>query len=365
MKEFKFITLALLMIYFILFFGACRNNSKSRKPDYSSQNDTNNIIVYIQDSSLYLYEQYRDTNYFVINIPSGFISNTFESISDSVVIIGYEGEHLDSAFLKRTGEPMKCPCSEQDSFVLKGAVGSYDYYQFEYSRVKYKAINIYTKEIWTNKTVDLKLDKSNESNLGIRTTYYNQWGGIMSVKDTVSNCDILTAPPGLNAYNISGRFISRTKSVSGKMVEVSEEGSLYLNENGSSNILLENKFPKWLNKCRNGYLDPDISPDGNWVVFREMASDWEYFGCKLSPKDKGLFEINIQTKELKELIPHNAIHPIYSPVGRYILLSRNQYKCVGDKIVVDIVILDRLSGKLKIIGIGDFYVWMKHKNNSA
>lgn len=351
-RKIKLFVFPLLVICSILAIGACGHNSKSRESYFSIRKDSSNFVAYLHDSALFLYEQNRDTNYFVTHIPSGFISETLESVSDSVVIIGYDGERTDSAFLKKTGEAMKCPCSHDDSAVLRGYVQFDDYVQLEYKQVTYKAINVFTKEVWIYKTVNMRFAKYEKSRLDVRTIFYNQMGDIKKVMDTIVYSNNSTMP--------SARFIFRPKSVDNKMIETAEDGSLLLIENETSTVLLKNKHPMQYNKCQNGFYDPDISPDGNWVVFRKMASNWEAFDCDLVPKDSGVFEMNIKTKELKELIHHNAMHPIYSPGGRYVLLSRNQKRCENDKIVVDVVILDLSINHFTTIGTGDCYVWMNH-----
>ncbi|MEI6348400.1 MAG: hypothetical protein WCP69_10690, partial [Bacteroidota bacterium] len=312
MKKREYLFIPIIMSFFLLLFGECGNRFKSHITDNSYSNDTNNVVVFLKDSSLYLYEQKNDTSYFITNLSSGFNTETLESISDSIIIVGYQGVKADSAFLKRTGEPMKCPCSREDSSVLKGYIQFDDYYQFEYNQIIFKAINVYSKKIWIYKTVDFKLARYSKR-LGVKTKYYNQIGIVVSVKDTITYCDYWQVPSNpSNDYIFNDSFFSETKMVDNKMIEVSREGSLYISENGNSKILLKNEHPCTRNKCSNGYYFPDLSSDGNWVVFREMASDFEYFDCEIIPKDNGIFEINIKTKELKQLVPHNAMHPFYT-----------------------------------------------------
>jgi hypothetical protein len=360
MKRTISILFLFLLLSFCFLFEFCNNNAKKRNINLSFSNDTTNIIVYIKDSSLFIYNQLKDSNIFVKNIENGFILYSTESINDSIVIIGYSGNSTDSAFNKKTGKPMKCPSVECDSFIIRGVVGSEDYKQFTYYSNTYKAINIYTKVMWIFKIIDYKYSGHNDSTREARINYFDRHGKIIAKKDWVNLCQQEWILSGMDEY---GDFEMSTKCVNGRQI-IASGGNLYLRKKDTTEILLQNEHPRQRDKCSNGYYEPDLSPDGNTVVYRKMAGDIEIYPCKTPPKDSGIFEMDIATKEIEELVPQNASYPIYSPGGRFILFLRNRKECKNNALVYEINIFDRLSRKWKAIGIGDNYVWMRPKKKS-
>lgn len=323
--------------------------------------DSNNVLVYVKDSSLYLFNQSKDSTQFIKTLKPRFVRFSLMALSDSVVTIGYYGNNTDSAFSKKDGTPLKCPCSESDSLVLRQVVGSLDYDQFEYEEFIIEAINIYSKKSWIYKTVNLKHSYQNQKPTETKIYCYDFNGKIISIKDSVFptpkwpfSKNPLYMATSMDNYDFNLKYIK------GMHVE-SCDGSLYLCKKDTNELLLMNNNPGHF-KAPPGNYWPDISPDASKVVFIKMAGGFEIYQCETPPKNSGMHEIDIPTRKISTLISQNANYPLYSPGGKYILFLRNLKICKNDRLVYEIDIFDRTTKNITLVGTGDsytFYTWMK------
>lgn len=105
------------------------------------------------------------------------------------------------------------------------------------------------------------------------------------------------------------------------------KGDLYLQTYWRTDILRKNPRNQWRYWSGDGAFDPSLSHDGRKTVFRCLNGQHRNFrDGRVAIGDTGIYELNINTRELKLVIDHYYENPEYSPDDKYLLLyDHNTY----------------------------------------
>lgn len=334
------------MIILIIFLISC--SCKHHAPQ-----KTKDILIFINKQQLFLYNTSEEQIKKITDLKIGFSGHTLQALNDSEILLGYPGILKNYAISKKNNDTMTCPCSEENEIIIKGIVGSDDFLQITERTDTIRTINIYNSKI-KNYQYWHSLKKKSENNTLIEVINFSN-GNTLNHSFLVDSG--IEGFPDIN--KISSVINEKQKTDKCSTVKSSDEGSIYLIAGNSKRLVLKNINPVINCKCRNGYYWPTLSPDEKKIAFVWLLADFRIFGNKTVPADNGLYEINIETNNVRRLVKSNVLCPTYSGSGSFLAYSYYINKMVKDDIQKKIQIIDMKTLNISDIGDGEFYTWIK------
>lgn len=334
------------MILIILLMTQCTLASKRTMPE-----DINNQVIYVVDKEgVFIYDLNTKKTRKIYTTDQYILRNEMRCIQDNFLVVGHQStpfteEREQTVHISQdsfpedentTGNPGNINVPVMDTYLLVTdtfyAVHMDDGRCYKYMTVDYEYIE------------QQKLLKS-------RTILFDQAGTIINENNTIQHEIRMYTSPETIIFtpSIAGaiRGESRSNMVNGIQI-FSSRGSLYLkNENDTVEFLpFDRPFDL---KHMTGYYSPEISGDGKKLVV-------EYMEQFLS-RGSVIVEIDLITREQKELIGYGYFKPKYSPDGQKIIMAKG-HKITKKKTWVNtLYVFDIRTGKKTKIGRGIEYMW--------
>lgn len=324
----------------------------------SGPSDANARIAYFDGTSVFIHDLRSDSSFHLFDPPNTDNIVIIKALDDSTILCGYRGPLIDSVFDAETGENLDE--SEVDYYVFTGIVGSDTEIQFEYYAVTYQAIDVETGFQWHYKTVEHR-GFANDAVLKFRTKTYDRAGNLVSTRDSITDCYGKSQMDWVNYCDPLDHFETYSEIHQGHQIHC-EDGNLSLIEDGREELILKDDQTIFNFRFGNGFVEAALSPDGTYTTYR-LLSGMENYGspCGVRALDKGLYEMNLDTRETITVVEENGWHPSYSPGGGYLLFGRETEKCLDNyRVISDVMILDRSTWTTKSIGRGINFFWL-HK----
>lgn len=351
MLRLRLIFIAALISFFLL---GCKKSTWDK--ELAGGLDDNARIAYFDGKSVFIHDLRSDSSFHLFDPPHTDSIVNISALNDSTILLRYRGAFIDSVFDAETGENLDE--SEVDEYVFKGIVGSDTQIQFEYYPVTYRAFDVETGFQWHYKTVEHR-GFANDAVLKVRTKIYDRSGNLVSLRDSITDC---YGKPGdwVDYCGPLDRYETYSEIYRGRQIHC-EEGNLYLIEEGKEELILKNDHENFDLKFGSGFSEGELSPDGTHAAYRHLSGE-PSFGhpCRMRDQDKGLYEMNLETRETKAVVQKNGWNPSYSPGGGYLLFGRETEKCLDDNygVISDIMVLNRTNWTATSIGKGIGFFWL-------
>jgi hypothetical protein len=102
---------------------------------------------------------------------------------------------------------------------------------------------------------------------------------------------------------------------------ITSQGNLILKTNWRTDTLIRNLRKQWRYWTGDGAYDPSLRYDGSSVVFRCLNGQHRNFADgRVAIGDSGIYELNINTRDIRLVIDRHYENPEYSPDGKFLLL---------------------------------------------
>jgi hypothetical protein len=329
-----------LYILTILLAVQCTSVSNFSKVEISDFD----IVYTVDKEGLYVFDLKTGNENKIYTTDKVFLGEKMEFLNDSILLIGHQSK-LREEEKERLVYSKYLYRADGDSTFITDNPPHKTYDKHVYLTETFFAINLNNSSKHKFKTIDY--EHIEYTTLKIKTTYYDKKGEIKSKQDTTVVC-------GGTSHSYKGitfcdfeRYFSKSEIVNGKQV-FSRRGDLYLTNQKDTTLLLkyEGHFDP---KFGSGYYRPTISPDGKKVSYQYLAG--------FLKKGSAIYEMNLDTKQKKEIIGEGYFNPIYSPDGQKLLIAKNQRQSKGNTWIKTIYVLDIESGKAIKIGNGSEYLW--------
>lgn len=330
-------TLFLLTILLTARCASVSTQSETEKHDLQ-------IVYAVDKEGVFLYDLNSGKKTKIYESDQVFLDQKMEFLNDSILVIGHQGQSkveekeriVNSRYFYR---------ADGDSTFITDNPPYKVMDEHVFITETYFAVNVNTSSNYIYKTIDY--EHIDHRDLKIKTTHFDQAGNIILQHDTMRYCNGTTSSSKGISFCDFERFFSKSERINGNQV-FSRRGNLYLVNSLDTTLLL--KFDgKFDPKFGSGYYNPSLSPDGKKVAYQYLAG--------FLNKGSAIFEMDIETKEKKELTGEGYFKPVYSPDGQKLLIAKNQRQAKENTWINSIYILDIKSGKTKKIGNGIAYLW--------
>lgn len=318
--------------------------------------DTNNQVVYLVDKEgVFIYDLSSKKTKNIYATDQYFLKGKMRFLTDSFLLIGHQSvpftEERERTVVSNSPDRIR---SDESTTGDPGntTIPAMDTYLFVTDT--FYAIHVDNGLYYKHMTVDYEYIEQQKI-LKSKTILFDQAGNIMDESDTIQHEIRMhkTSKAVVFSPSMAGaiRGESYSNIVNGMQV-FSNRGSLYLKNGNDTALFLPFDRPFDL-KHMNGYYSPEISGDGKKVVVQYME--------QFLSRGSVIIEIDLATKEQKELIGYSYFKPAYSPDGQKIIIAKGHKKTKNHTWVNTLYIFDKQTGKKTKIGKGIEYIWRPDK----
>ena len=274
------------------------------------------FVYTIDKSGVYIYSLKDNKTHEIYKTDKIFLNNYLKQVNDSTLQVGHQSEKQNK-------------------------------YNYKFLTDSVYSINLNSKKSFLAKIIDYK--HYDNSTLEIVTRNYNEYGKLVSEKDTSFVCYVTSSSSkGIEFCNFK-RYYGESETVLSKTI-ITEYGDLILKEGNTKNVIL--KFDGHFDpKFGSGYYSPTLTSDGKKTSFQFLAGFLKSGSC--------IYEMDIESKSKTKLIGEGYFNPIYSTDNKLLLLFSNNRQSKGDTWINDIYIFDIATKTKKKIGQGENYLWIK------
>lgn len=329
-----------LYILTILFTTQCASVSKTSKDKESDFQ----VVYTVDKDGLFIYDLRTGIEKKIYTTDLVFLDKKMEFLNDSILLIGHQSKSREEEKERLVYSKYLYRADGDSTFITDNPpYKTFDKHVF--LTETFFAININNGSNYKCKTIDY--EHIEHTTLKIKNTHFDNKGKIESEKDTTIFCNGTSGSyKGIKFCDFE-RYFSKSEFVENRQV-ISRRGDLYLINQLDTTLLL--KFDGHFDpKFGSGYYRPTISPDGKRISYQYLAG--------FLKKGSAVYEMDIDTKQKRELIGEGYFNPIYSPNGQKLLIAKNQRQAKGNTWINTIYVLDIESGKTKKIGNGTEYIW--------
>ena len=329
-----------LYILTILLTAKCASVSTTPKEE-----KTDLQIVYTVDKDgLFLYDMKSGTVKKIYSTDQVFLDSKTVFLNDSILLVGHQSQSREedkerlvySKYLHRT---------DGDSTFITDNPPYKTFDRHVFLTETFFAINLNNFSNYKAKTIDY--EHIEHSTLKIKTTHFDNKNNIKNGHDTTVFCSGTSSSyKGIKFCDLE-RYFSKSE-IANNLQSFSRRGDLYLINQLDTTLIL--KYDGHFDpKFGSGYYQPTISPDGKRISFQYLAG--------FLKNGSAIYEMDIETKQKKELIGEGYFNPVYSPDGQKLLISKNQRQEKGNTWINTIYVLDIENGQTNKIGNGSEYLW--------
>ncbi len=329
-----------LYILSILLTTQCASVSRISKDEIS----VFQVVYTVDKDGLFLYDLKTGTENKIYSTDQVFLDKKMEFLNDSILLIGHQGQSREEEKERLVYSKYLYRADGDSTFITDNPpYKTFDKHVF--LTETFFAININNGSKYKLKTIDY--EHIEHSILKIKTTHFDSKGNLENEKDTTVFCSGTSSSyKGIKFCDFE-RYFSKSEFVENRQV-ISRRGDLYLINQLDTTLLL--KFDGHFDpKFGRGYYSPTISPDGKRISYQYLAG--------FLKTGSAIYEMDIDTKQERELIGKGYFNPIYSPDGQKLLIAKNQRQAKGNTWINTIYVLDIESGKTRKIGNGTEYLW--------
>jgi len=302
------------------------------------------IVYSVDKDGIFLYNLKTGTEKKIYSSGEVFLDKKMEFLNDSILLVGHQSKSIEKEKERLVYSKYLYRADGDSTFITDNPpYKTFDKHVF--LTETFFAINLNNGSNYKYKTIDY--EHIEHTTLKIRTSYFDKNGTLENKKDTTVFCSGTSRSyKGIKFCDFE-RYFSKSELVGNKEV-ISRRGNLYLLNELDTTLLL--KFEGHFDpKFGSGYYKPTISPDGKQISFQYLAG--------FLKNGSAIYEMNIDTKQKRELLGEGYFNPVYSPDGQKLLIAKNQRQSKGNTWINTIFVLDIESGKTKKIGNGTEYLW--------
>ncbi len=308
------------------------------------ENSNFQIVYTVDNDGLFLYDLKTETKKKLYETDQIFLEKEFKFINDSILIVGHRSKSLHEEKERRVYSKYVYHADGDSTFITD----SPSYITIDkrvYVIESFYAINLNDSSNYKHKTIEY--EHIDGTTLKIKATSFDNTGKVANQTDTTFLCGMSSSSyKGIEFCN-SERFFSRSETVNNKQV-FSRGGDLYLTDLRDTLLLL--KFDGHFEpKFGSGYYNPTLSADGKKISFQYLAG---FLG-----KGSAIFEMDIETKEKKELVSDRFYKPKYSPSGKRLLVAKDNRQDKNSIWINDIHVFDISTSTATKITEGNDYLW--------
>lgn len=329
-----------LYILTILLTTQCASVSTTSKDEISDFQ----VVYTVDKEGLFLYDLKTGTEKKIYSTDQVFLDKKMEFLNDSILLIGHQSKPREEEKERLVYSKYLYRADGDSTFITDNPpYKTFDKHVF--LTETFFAINLNNGTNYKYKTIDY--EHIEHTTLKIRTSYFDKKGKLKNEQDTTVFCSGTSSSyKGIKFCDFE-KYFSKSELVENRQV-ISRRGDLYLINQLDTTLLL--KFDGHFDpKFGSGYYRPTISPDGKRVSYQYLAG--------FLKKGSAVYEMNIDTKQKRELIGEGYFNPVYSPDGQKLLIAKNQRQAKGNTWINTIYVLDIESRKTKKIGNGTEYLW--------
>lgn len=330
-------TLYILTILLTTQCASVSTTTKDEKSDFQ-------IVYTVDKDGLFLYDLKTGTEKRIYSTDQVFLDKKMRFLNDSVLLVGHQSKSREEEKERLVYSKYLYRADGDSTFITDDPpYKTFDKHVF--LTETFFAINLNNGSNYKYKTIGY--EHIDHTTLKIKTSHFDNEGNIKNEHDTTIFCSgTSTSYKGIKFCDFE-RYFSKSEVANGRQV-FSRRGDLYFINQLDTTLLL--KFDGHFDpKFGSGYYKPTISPDGKNVSYQYLAG--------FLKKGSAIYEMDIDTKERKELIGEGYFNPIYSPNGQKLLIAKNQRQSKENTWINTIYVLDIESGKTKEIGHGTEYLW--------
>lgn len=318
----------------------CASISKITKNERSNFQ----VIYSVDKEGLFIYDLKIGAKKKIYSTDQVFMDKKIELINDTILIVGHQSKSREEE-VERLVYSKYLYREDGDSTFITDTPPYKTFDKHVFITETFFAINLKNSSNYKYKTIDY--EHIGFRILKIKTSHFDNLGNVTSEHDTTLFCNgTSTSYKGIKFCDFE-RFFSKSEIVNEQQV-FSRHGNLYIINQLDTSLLL--KFDGHFDpKFGSGYYEPTISPDGKRISYQYLAG--------FLNKGSAIYEMDIDTKQKKELIGEGYFNPTYSPDGKKLLISRKHKRSKANTWINTIYILDIENGKTKKIGKGIEYLW--------
>jgi hypothetical protein len=310
--------------------------------------DTNYQVVYIVDrEGAFIYDLDSKKTKKIYTTDQYFLKKKMGFLPDNFLMVGHQSASYTEERVRVTSKVQDLLREEKDT-AANPNTPVMDTHLFVTDT--FYAVHMDNGESYKYKTIDYEYIKQQDL-LKSKTILFDRSGNIINENDTVQYEIRMYHSAGAVVFMPSMAGIMRGQSESNIVNGIqifSSKGSLYLKNENDTVLFIPFDGPFNL-KQLNGYYAPEISGDGRKVVVQYVE--------KFLSRGSVIMEIDLETKELKELIGYSYFNPKYSPAGQKIMIAKGHKRTKKDVWVNTLYIFDIRTGKKTKIGKGIEYIW--------
>lgn len=240
---------------------------------------------------------------------------------------------------------------ENDTLIvgIKGELTSTytsSYFKKENYFKSYYSVALKSGDCWVSEKILYELE--NEI-IKITSQKIDQTGTVISQTETIVPYESSSFRKKGVIYNdFKPRFYSES-TAAGKTV-FSYQGNIFLVEKSDTTKIV-NYTGGFDPKFGSGFLQPALSPTGDFVLFRYLP------GLTNFKEETSLQKVDISTKQVEKLKEGEYGNPLFSSDGQFILFERKGRFDKKDCWVSDIYILDLKTLKEQKVGVANSVSW--------
>ena len=303
------------------------------------------FVYSVDKKGVYLHSLKANSDLLIYSTDKVFLNDYFIVVNDSTLQAGHQSNMRSEEKDRKVYSKYFYRADGDSTFITDNPPYTVkDKYDYLTDSIFYIDINSGTN--YLVRTIDY--EHYEHETLNIKTREFNEFGQLISEKDTSFNCGgTSTSSKGIRFCDFK-RFYSSSEIIQGKTV-ISKRGDLILKEQETESVLLKfdgNFDPKF----GSGYYNPTLSSNGQKVSFQYLAGFLKSGSC--------IYEMKLKTKSKTKLVGEGFSNPLYSPDNRYLLLFSNNRQAKKKTWINDIYILDVKSKTKRKVAEGENYLWV-------
>ena len=338
----------LYLLVTILLATQCSSVSTTEKDEHSDLQ----LLYTVDKEGLFLYDLKTGKTNTIYSTQEKFLDDEMEFLNDSIFIVVHQSKSREEEKERLVYSKYMQRADGDSTFITDNppykTVDTYVYVTKTFFKV-----NVNTYSNFKSKTIDY--EHIDHRILKIKTSLFDAAGQIISVLDTTIECGGTSVSySGIRFCDFQERYFSKSENVNGKQI-FSSNGNLYITEKSDTTLLL--KFDGHFEpKFGNGFYNPTLSPDGKKVTYQYLAG--------FLRKGSAMFEMNINTKNKKQILDETYFHPVYSPDGMKIAVAKKERQTNSETWTKTIYAYDFKTAEIKKVGNGSEYFWRPKIINS-
>ncbi len=330
-------TLYILTILLATQCASVSNTSKDELSDFQ-------VVYTVDKDGLFLYNLKTGTEKKIYSTDQVFLDKKMEFLNKNNLLVRHQSKSREEERERLVYSKYLYRADGDSTFITDNPpYKTFDKHVF--IKEIYFAINLDNGSNYKFKTIDY--EHIEHTTLKIKTSFFDNKGNVMSGHDTTISCSRTSASYKGVKFCDFERYFSKSEIVNERQV-FSRRGDLYITNQLDTTLLL--KFDGHFDpKFGSGYYKPTISPDGKRISYQYLAG--------FLKKGSAIYEMDIDTKQKRQLIGEGYFNPIYSPDGQKLLIAKNQKQAKDNTWINSIYVLDIETGKITKIGNGTEYLW--------